>query len=275
MSIHYWSNHTRAGDPSVPLFITRAGKELQPAINHPFGYPEFLLLVTTKGMGVIERGAETLLLPVGSVILFKPQTPLKMRPVNTTWETAWLTFVGNTLPSLLTIPFGIYQAKTPSVFETAITDILLLPREHRQTMGCATLRRIFSDLKETLVFPALTFNINQKNPAFLNMIEYIEAHLSKKIALSDLMQASGYSKAWVNALFRRHTNLSPAQYILQLRLNVADNYLKTRPELSVSDVARLCGFQSLSYFERAFKKSGKLTPRLHRKRFQSYEYTKN
>lgn len=56
-----------------------------------------------------------------------------------------------------------------------------------------------------------------------------------------------------------------SHHLLRLRLEKAANLLLTKRNVKVAEVAYLCGFNDLSYFNRSFKKRYGESPRLYRK----------
>jgi AraC-like DNA-binding protein len=61
------------------------------------------------------------------------------------------------------------------------------------------------------------------------------------------------------------TNLSPMQYLNQLRLEKAAHLLVASPEKSVTDIAFQCGFSSSQYFATLFRQKYRCTPGTYRK----------
>jgi AraC family transcriptional regulator len=60
-------------------------------------------------------------------------------------------------------------------------------------------------------------------------------------------------------LFKKSTNLTPYQYVLQRRTARAKELLKKR-ELTIVEIAYLLGFSDQSHFTRQFKKQYGITP---------------
>lgn len=61
------------------------------------------------------------------------------------------------------------------------------------------------------------------------------------------------------------TNCSPMEYLNRLRLRKASKILLDSPKTQVIDVAFMCGFSSTQYFNYAFKKHFKLSPKKYQK----------
>jgi len=62
------------------------------------------------------------------------------------------------------------------------------------------------------------------------------------------------------------TNLTPTKYLIHCRIEAAKRLLGTRPEMSITEVALACGFQSSQYFDTVFRQRTGATPRQFRER---------
>lgn len=71
--------------------------------------------------------------------------------------------------------------------------------------------------------------------------------------IQDLASLSGYSPSHFSELYQAEYGISPMQDILQKRIDLAKQYLLSG-QASVSYVAEVCGFQSVHYFSKFFKK---------------------
>nr|WP_245234880.1 AraC family transcriptional regulator [Tamlana crocina] len=67
------------------------------------------------------------------------------------------------------------------------------------------------------------------------------------------------------------TNLTPMRYLNIRRLEMAKNILKDSPNLTVGEVAYMCGFTTSQYFSTVFKKHEKCSPKAFRERFHLNE----
>lgn len=87
--------------------------------------------------------------------------------------------------------------------------------------------------------------------AVQRMQDYIEAHLSEEITLSDLAGVSLFSPWYSYRLFRDYTSLTPPEYIRRLRLSKSAIRLR-QGDTRVIDAAYDGGFGSVDGFQRAF-----------------------
>ena len=71
--------------------------------------------------------------------------------------------------------------------------------------------------------------------------------------IPELAKLSGYSPSHFSVLFQKEYGISPMQDILLKRIDLAKQYLLSG-QASVSYIAEVCGFQSVHYFSKFFKK---------------------
>lgn len=132
-----------------------------------------------------------------------------------------------------------------------------LQREHGYVLKSrATLMLILHHYFNLLVF--------KNDPIFIdsrikNAINYITEHYSEDISVQTLAKISKLNPTYFGILFRGSTGMTFRQYITSVRLNYAENLLKSG-EHNVTDTAYLCGFSDVSYFCRVYKKSRGISP---------------
>jgi AraC family transcriptional regulator len=89
--------------------------------------------------------------------------------------------------------------------------------------------------------------------------DMMEANLDADLSLNALAAESGYSRAHFLRMFRAATGLTPHQYVLELRIRRAQEYLQ-REDASIIDVAVSCGFSSQSHMTTVFRQRLEMTP---------------
>ena len=87
--------------------------------------------------------------------------------------------------------------------------------------------------------------------AVQRMQDYINTHLEEEITPADLARAALFSPWHSYRLFRRHTGMTPADYLRRLRLSRSALRLK-QEGCRVTDVAYDLGFGSVDGYQRAF-----------------------
>lgn len=92
-------------------------------------------------------------------------------------------------------------------------------------------------------------------------IKYIEAHVFdvEQFDYKHLSDLCNISYSYFRSLFAKKFKMSPQYYVQHLRLLHACDLLATGM-YNVTIVSEMCGFQSLSYFSRAFKNKYGVSP---------------
>lgn len=89
--------------------------------------------------------------------------------------------------------------------------------------------------------------------------EILHSRIDDGISLADLAQSVFMSEFHLMRCFRRCFGVSVAQYLTRLRMERAAQLLNDG-RLSVTDVARRCGYSDLSAFGRAFRRHWRSSP---------------
>ncbi|MNW37433.1 Bifunctional transcriptional activator/DNA repair enzyme AdaA [compost metagenome] len=91
------------------------------------------------------------------------------------------------------------------------------------------------------------------------VITYIEEHFSQKLTLDNLAQIASFSKYHFSRIFTSIVGVTPVVFLTRIRLEKAVSYLGNS-DLAILQISLLCGFESLSSFNAAFKKYFNSTP---------------
>ena len=104
-------------------------------------------------------------------------------------------------------------------------------------------------------------NASAGTPFLQRTAEAIQKLLEKGAPSVEAVAAEvGMSPAQLRQLIKTQTDLTPKDYIQGVRMQKARQLLKEHPELNVSEIAYLCGYEDKSNFTRAFKRVVGMTP---------------
>ena len=81
-----------------------------------------------------------------------------------------------------------------------------------------------------------------------------------QLGAASLAERLHISAQYFGQLFMEFAGKSVSEYIIQVRMEKARNYLLARPDLEIMEVAKKVGYHSASYFSTAFKKYYGVTP---------------
>ena len=89
--------------------------------------------------------------------------------------------------------------------------------------------------------------------------KYVQKNFHRNISISELAENVSFSPSHFSRLFRKAANTTPAEYIISVRLANA-KLLLAESDLTVAQIAEMCGFSDASYFSFYFKKTFSVTP---------------
>lgn len=135
-----------------------------------------------------------------------------------------------------------------------------LPGWEMEAIGLMSM--LMSRLKAENFFTELAAPV-QENKFEKSVIKYIKEHYSEHITSTSLANALYLNNSYFCRLFKRSFNCCFSDYLLQYRIAQAKIFLNTQP-ISVSEVALKCGFNSFSYFSKAFKGAVGISPTEYR-----------
>lgn len=88
---------------------------------------------------------------------------------------------------------------------------------------------------------------------------YIQENIYTPITVKDICYRFALSRSSLQALFRNNLGTTPKKYISDLKFFKSKQLIK-ESSYSISEIARICGFSSIHYFSRDFKKRYGITP---------------
>ncbi|MDE6850895.1 MAG: AraC family transcriptional regulator, partial [Lachnospiraceae bacterium] len=94
-------------------------------------------------------------------------------------------------------------------------------------------------------------------------VAYLERHYQEAITVEQLAERSGLSVRHFNRLFQDTYHTSPGKYLLQYRIQKAENLLHYT-NMPIAEIAYQCGFNDSNYFSRQFHKIHGISPRQYR-----------
>lgn len=95
-------------------------------------------------------------------------------------------------------------------------------------------------------------------------IEYLAENYQNNISLSEIARETHYSSYHFVRLFKRHTGVTPFEYLQNLRIEKAKDLLR-KTDCSISQICDLCAFGSLSHFSRVFREKTGVSPTKYKK----------
>ncbi len=92
---------------------------------------------------------------------------------------------------------------------------------------------------------------------------YIDLHFKEALTLEQLAEEGHMNKYYLSHAFKREYGVSPINYMISRRIDES-KYLLAETDLSLSQIAQLLGFSSLSYFSQVFHRTQSISPKEYR-----------
>lgn len=124
------------------------------------------------------------------------------------------------------------------------------PRQHEAVVK---LLSIFAQHLSMLSNQVVVQQENSEPPVITRAKEYIHEHQTENLRLGHVAKAVNTSTFYFCKMFKKVTGINFTDYLSRVRIEKSKNLL-LNPNLRVSEIAFEVGFQSLTHFNRVFKK---------------------
>lgn len=114
--------------------------------------------------------------------------------------------------------------------------------------------------------------IGTHHPKIMKVIQLMEQSIQTPLTMDELAAAVGFSERTLLRRFREALKVGPHQYYRALRLELGKRLLDNH-DLSITDIALACGFESRTSFARAFKTAFGTAPTTHRINVSDFQKT--
>jgi AraC-like DNA-binding protein len=105
------------------------------------------------------------------------------------------------------------------------------------------------------------------NKRMANVYTFLRENYSKQISLDDISKIAKMNPVAFSRYFKEYSGTGFVEYLNRLRTNKAC-YLLRETEYHVNQIASECGFESISNFNKQFRKSEGISPRDYRSQFR-------
>ena len=145
-----------------------------------------------------------------------------------------------------------------SYFQTRVIS----PKQYESVVRLLT---IFAQHLSLVSNQLLVRRANAEPPAITKAKQFIAEHQADEISLGDVAHAVNTSTFYFCKMFKKSTGLNFTDYLSRVRVEKARNLL-LNPNLRISEVAFAAGFQSLSHFNRVFRRIAGQSPTRYREK---------
>lgn len=173
----------------------------------------------------------------------------------------------HTIASCDTLPFIVFKQKNGwhNEVNCLVKDIYRQMDEQSQCYEMVVQRElssifeyIFSNFQDLPKSETTRIQINAQI-RIQKMLSYIYEHYAETVTLEDIARAANISRSEAGRCFNTYIGCSPVEALIQYRLQTAKQLLKDTG-LTLQEITYSCGFHSVNYFSRQFRKTYGYTP---------------
>ena len=146
----------------------------------------------------------------------------------------------------------------------------ILQESHNKQPGNEIICQAYMQILVTRLMRSINLAVNENplpssNSQCTTVRRYIDAHFKEALTLDHLAEIAHVNKYYLAHSFKEQFGVSPISYQLQRRIDESCMLL-SQTDLSLTQISRILGFSSSSYFSQAFRKSQSVTPMEYRQR---------
>lgn len=257
-----------------------AENEVYPPQNHPTRYlfntqvgrvlGEYQLLYITKGKGEFASASYgRTQIQEGSMFLLFPGEWHTYRPDSKTgWDEYWIGLNGKIIDEW--VSNGFFSKQDP-IFNIGLNeDIISLYKraiiiaQAQEANYQQALSGIACNLISMAIYLSRNRDFNKSDiAAKINQAKIAVHNNINEISPEGLAGITCMSYSKFRKIFKEYTGFAPAQYIQEVRINMAKEML-TNTSKSIKEIAFELGFENKEYFFSVFKKTTQMTPTSYR-----------
>ena len=118
------------------------------------------------------------------------------------------------------------------------------------------LRREMGENRESGQLP---HNLRGENETIRKAQQYVGEHVDKKLSVPVVAQSIGVSASYLTALFHKHLQIAPAEYIRRIKLQKSKQLIR-EGNLNFTQISEYLQYSTVHHFSRQFKQMYGITP---------------
>ena len=255
-----------------------------PRVGHPSGFyfdvgkgrilESYQLLYITSGRGVFYgRSRERIEVGAGDMILLRPNRWHSYMPDRETgWHEYWIGFRGPNVDARFCNDFFDDSLE---IFRVGVREEIMALYDKAGEIAeseHSSYQQYLAGIANLLLGMTMYYHANHQfvSQEIVGQIDrarrIMREELHAGISPEEVARRVNMSYSWFRKIFRDYTNISPARYMQQLRLQEACRLL-LGTAMSIKEIAFRLNYGDASYFSNMFRRNLGMTPLEYRNRF--------
>jgi AraC-like DNA-binding protein len=137
------------------------------------------------------------------------------------------------------------------------------PDDHSGDMILSMLNQLLVILLRQVDAPAAKLktsnNVHSDNEIIRGAQQYITEHIREKLSVPAVAKSVNVSPSYLTALFHKHLQISPAEYIRRIKLQESKQMIREN-SMTFTEIAAALQYSTVHHFSRQFKEKFGITP---------------
>lgn len=260
------------------LYVQEAGhlKSRDRHISRRSHLESYLFFIVLSGSGTVSIQDTHFALRGGDHVFLDCRQPyFHESSQDDPWELLWVHFNGTSMDGYWKYFTGhqkssIFHPGNASPFQLLLEELLTLEEtrsSNRELLENELLHRLATQLllwqkeKDTDGHTDSTLSKLQE------IRSYLDEHYTEKLSLDELANRFYISKYHMSREFKKSFGITMGNYLTSLRITKAKEMLRFS-DLQIETIARNCGIEDNSYFNKVFQKAEGITAREYRRKWR-------
>ncbi|MCD7784471.1 MAG: AraC family transcriptional regulator [Oscillospiraceae bacterium] len=232
------------------------------------GFPKYVILIVHSGGEFVIDGVSQNV-PPHSAVIIAPNTPYRYQLTNGNYMDDWIHFETDN-PELLPVCNRLFPIQNADMY-TSLVRRLLWEQSYTEDSG---LCQENTDAIFTVLLNHFKYDYSHQSESAAH-VPYEEelrqlkldmtSHVNGDYSIASCAEKLHISISYFQALYKRLFGISFQRDLINMRIDYAKTLLETS-DLSVTDIAETCGYQTDVHFFRQFKEIAGTTPLRYRRK---------
>lgn len=264
---------------STLFYIQEVGKlkSLKSHTSKRKSLDSFLFVIVLSGSGTFTYEGQTYQLKPNDHVFIDCQKPYShMSSDADPWELMWVHFNGVLMDRYYfyfheNADSVVFRSKKPSEYINILEELMVLASQER-----ADTELVVSNVLNGLVTRILTEKDNQSNKnesistqKMKQIKDYVDENFQNKLSLDMIAKKFYISKYHMSREFKKTYGIPLISYIITKRITHAKRLLRFT-DMPIEEIARVCGINDNSYFNKVFRKFEGLTATNYKRKWRGY-----
>jgi AraC family transcriptional regulator of arabinose operon len=256
----------------LPLYLAGVGCHYrQEHVVRPEGYPTFQWIQCHSGKGELLLRDQLFLIGPEQGMFLYPNEAHEYYEISEPWEVDWIGFGGSLIEKLVN-QLGFERSNVFHIIhgETVLAKMrhaLKLAQSNNYFRGLECSGMIYELLLDLYKYTSQSNDksVLQQHSRLRPVLDYMEENFPGVITLEDLADTIGVTPQHLCLLFKNTLKIRPFEHLNRVRINKSKDLMFSERELEIKTIAKMVGFDNVSYFCAAFKQIEGISPGQFRK----------